>query len=241
MRAWWARISARFACETVQEIAPRGPAVRIPWRRDAGHAVKEERWRRRTNERATASRSLLLDSYPRSLVLICLLGFRATGQNSSCLSFSALFRLTNLSLSLSLFLCHRRPSSLSSSFSFCRPFFSLRHLASNPSLAAGTLKGLLAAPSCRKERGNSGNSSEAFSNRIPHCRLGNSRRIEITHYLVMSGAFTSTRGCTRRMATCACVLRCVHTTQQCYIYIVAARKAARLGRRANAVTSFLVP
>ena len=174
------------------------------------HSVKKRRWTRRgrrrteeknerTNERATASRSLLLlDSYPRSLVLICLLGFRATGQNSSCLSFSALFRLTDLSLSLSFSLSLPLPPVLCpSSFSFHRPFFSLRHLASNPSLAAGTLKGLLAAPSCRKERGNSGNSSEAFSNRIPHCRLGNSRRIEITHYLVMSGAFTSTRGCTR--------------------------------------------
>lgn len=30
----------------------------------------------------------------------------------------------------------------------------------------------------------------AFSNRISYCRLGNSRRIEITHYTVMSGAFT---------------------------------------------------
>lgn len=75
-------------------------------------------------------------------------------------------------------------------------FLSLRHLASNPSLAAGTLKGL-AAPSDRKER-ERGHSSEAFSNRIPHCRLGNSRRIEITHYPVMSGAFTSTQGCTQR-------------------------------------------
>lgn len=26
-------------------------------------------------------------------------------------------------------------------------------------------------------------SAKAFSNRIPHCRLGNSRRIEITHYI----------------------------------------------------------
>ena len=198
-------------------------------------------WRRRTNERATASRSLL-PTYPRSLVLICLLGFRATDQNSSCLSFG-LFRLTVLSLSLSPPATNRSSSvslSSSSSFSFYRPFFFL-YAISLP--IHRSLLGPWKDSRLRQtERRGSGHSSEAFSNRIPHCRLGNSRRIEITHYPVMSGAFTSTQGCTQRWSRVhTCFFAYTRPRHATMLHLHSHRSwVVRLGRRANAVTGFFV-
>lgn len=102
-------------------------------------------------------------TYPRSLVLICLLGFRATGQNSSCLSFGP-FRPG--SLSLSPLFCHYWPLvvvvvlhllllvvlSFSPPLFICSSFFFFTPSRfQSIARCAGTLKGL-AAPSGRKER-----------------------------------------------------------------------------------------
>lgn len=202
MRTMNARISARF----VRKIAPRGPAVHVP-RRDGW-----TRWERGGLSRRKARREEELPSrgpfhYVSSLARPHLSPRFSEPKLFSCLSFVPVSS-ERASLSLPPRSSFSPPlllllfiSSFFFSFLFFL-FFSLRHLASNPSLL-GTVKGL-AAPSARKkseERGRKeGTAAEAFSNRIPHCRLGNSRRIEITHYPVMSDAFTSTRGCTRRRA-----------------------------------------
>lgn len=137
---------------------------------------EEEMERTRTREELLWS---LPRTYPRSLVLICLLGFRATGQNS-CLSFGLFARA---------FSGTGRRLVLSTPFIFFIRFFLYAISLPIHRSMLGPCKGSRLRQPERRE----GAAAEAFSNRIPHCRLGNSRRIEITHYTVMSGAFTSTR------------------------------------------------
>lgn len=191
-----ARISARF----VRKIAPRGPAVHVPrrgdgWTRWERGGVLSRRSREEKRRTAAAfSRSLP----PRRILAPHLSPRFSEPKLFSCLSFVPVSS-ERASLAATALLV------LSSSFSFRLSFFlsfffSLLCAISLPiHRCLGPWKGSrLRQLERRARRGRKeGTAAEAFSNRIPHCRLGNSRRIEITHYPVMSDAFTSTRGCTR--------------------------------------------
>lgn len=198
MRTMNARISARF----VRKIAPRGPAVHVP-RRDGW-----TRWERGGLSRRKARREEKLPSrgpfhYVSSLARPHLSPRFSEPKLFSCLSFVPVSS-ERASLSLPPRSSFSPPLLLLlfiSSFFFSFLFF-LCAISLPIHRCLGPWKGSrLRQLERRARRGRKeGTAAEAFSNRIPHCRLGNSRRIEITHYPVMSDAFTSTRGCTRRRA-----------------------------------------
>lgn len=151
-----ARISARF----VRKIAPRGPAVHVPRRGDGW-----TRWERggvlsrRSREEKRRTAAAFSRSLPprcilaRSLVLICLLGFRS--QNSSRAFLSCLFRPSE-PLSLpprSSF----SPPPFHFVFLFFSPFFFLSFAPSRfQSIAAWDPERARGSVSSKEERGEGG-------------------------------------------------------------------------------------